>query len=119
MNKLIYIFSLTIVFALICGSSFAGPRKATGESASVFKSVSENTLVPQNSAFIKFSIPEYEEVSLKIYDASGNEISNLYKGLLRYGTYYIEFDTENLASGNYIYQLKTESLMVQKKVEVN
>jgi photosystem II stability/assembly factor-like uncharacterized protein len=78
----------------------------------------ENLILYQNypnpfnpSTKIKFRISNFEFVTLKIYDALGNEITTLVNEQLAAGEYEIEFSDQsdegrNLSSGVYFYQLK-------------
>ena len=68
---------------------------------------------------IKFNIPNFTPpftkggqggfTSLKIYDILGNEVATLVKEKLSPGTYEVEWDANNLASGVYYYQLKIKN----------
>jgi hypothetical protein len=57
------------------------------------------------STTISFSIPKAENVSLKIYNILGSEITTLVSENLNAGSYQVNFDASNLASGTYIYQI--------------
>ncbi len=65
---------------------------------------------------IKVSLPVASEISLKVFDLLGNEISEIVKGYYNSGSYSFNFDGKNLASGMYIYQLKYESGIISKKM---
>ena len=54
---------------------------------------------------IKYSIPIGSFVSLKVYDLLGRDIMTLVNGRKQKGTYQVEFDGKNLASGMYIYRI--------------
>ncbi len=72
------------------------------------------------STKIKFSIPQNEFVSLKVYDILGNEVANLVDEQISAGTYEVTFNAGKLASGVYVYSLKagefsqTRKLMLMK-----
>ena len=72
------------------------------------------------STRIKFSIPQSEFVSLKVYDILGNEVSTLVNEQRAPGAYEVTFDAGNLASGVYVYTLtagdfvQTRKLMLMK-----
>jgi hypothetical protein len=72
------------------------------------------------STRIKFSIPQSEFVSLKIYDVLGNEVATLVNEQRAPGAYEVTFDAGNLASGVYVYTLtagdfvQTRKLMLMK-----
>ncbi len=65
---------------------------------------------------IAFTIPSAEKVSLTIYDMLGREIKTLVDRKMNAGRHEIQFDGENLASGLYFYQLKTEHTQRSKKL---
>lgn len=58
---------------------------------------------------IRFHIPAYEHVTLKVFDISGKEIATLVNNGLPAGRYERTFNAENLASGVYLYRLTTGS----------
>jgi hypothetical protein len=53
---------------------------------------------------------------LKIFNAVGEEVAQLYKGEKEAGRYTIELNAEGLPSGIYFYQLKTENYVQMKKM---
>jgi len=55
-------------------------------------------------------------VSLKVYDAIGEEVSTLVNEVKPAGEYEVEFDGTNLSSGIYFYQLKAGSFIETKKM---
>ncbi len=57
---------------------------------------------------IEYQIPEDSNVSLDIFDILGNRIKNVEQGYKHAGSYSIEIDLSNHASGIYLYQLKTK-----------
>ena len=78
-------------------------------------SLSQNYPNPFNPVTnIDFSVDVSGMVSLKVYDISGKEVSNLFNDYLTPGNYSIKWNaTDNfgneLSSGMYIYQLNTNS----------
>jgi hypothetical protein len=68
------------------------------------------------STTIKFTIPEKEFVSLKVYDVMGNEVSVLLNEEKEDGTHTIEFNASNLASGTYFYKLQAGNFIEIKKM---
>lgn len=70
------------------------------------------------STTIEFTIPKTANVSLKIYDMRGREIATEISGLnLIRGTYKMNFNASNLASGVYFYSLVVDgSVMASKKM---
>ena len=65
---------------------------------------------------IKYQIPNAGLVTLKVYDALGNEISALVNETKETGIYEVEFDASSLSSGIYIYQLRTKNFIDTKKM---
>jgi len=68
------------------------------------------------STKISFSIPSNGHVSLKIYDMLGREVAVLANKVLEAGQYEYNFNGENLASGTYIYCLRTNNKTITKKM---
>jgi len=72
---------------------------------------------------IKYTLPivkrlgkSFYNVKLKVYDILGNEIATLVDAEKSSGNYIASFNAENLSSGVYYYQLKTESFITTKKM---
>lgn len=65
---------------------------------------------------ITFEIPIKEYVELKVYDMLGKEVAELVNGYKEAGNYTVNFDANNLASGLYIYKLKTSNYNKTKKM---
>ncbi len=57
------------------------------------------------STIIKYEINTDSDVSLRVYDLIGNEISILINEYQSSGIYYVNFDASCLASGSYFYRL--------------
>jgi hypothetical protein len=65
---------------------------------------------------IRFEIPYEQQVELKIFDILGREVKTLYNDLAPAGIMAIDFKADDLASGTYIYRLKTNSFISTKKL---
>lgn len=65
---------------------------------------------------IKYSLAERSNVTLKVYDVLGNEVAVLVNSKQEVGSYDVNFDASNLASGLYIYTLNTGSFTSSKKM---
>lgn len=90
----------------------------------------KNTLIPnfvlyQNypnpfnpTTTIKYNLTAAGNVSLKVFDALGNELSTLVEGFQSEGTYEVKFiaDDINFSSGIYFYQLKAANHTETKKM---
>ena len=68
------------------------------------------------STKIKFSIPQNEFVSLKVYDILGNEVANLVDEQISAGIYEVTFNAGKLASGVYVYSLKAGEFSLTRKL---
>lgn len=68
------------------------------------------------STNIKYSIPADGNVTLKIYDILGEEVSTLVNEFQQAGTFDVVFDGSNLSSGVYYYQLTSGELTSTKKM---
>jgi hypothetical protein len=68
------------------------------------------------STVIEYSVPENSYVELKVYDIIGNEITTLVSEEKSRGYYQIQFNAKGLASGTYIYSLKTNKSVQTKKM---
>lgn len=80
-------------------------------------SLSQNYPNPFNpSTTIKFTLPVDSKITLKIYDILGSHVRTLSSGIKKAGSYEIEFRADNLASGVYIYELRTDNFYDSKKM---
>ncbi len=69
-------------------------------------SLSQNFPNPFNpTTKIKYSIPNSENVALKVYDMLGREVKTLVDGYKNAGTHEIDFDATELTSGLYFYKI--------------
>jgi photosystem II stability/assembly factor-like uncharacterized protein len=68
------------------------------------------------TTMIKYDLPESGLVSLKVYDILGREVQTLVNGNKIKGTYEVSFNGSNLASGVYLYKLKTGNFTSIKKM---
>ena len=65
---------------------------------------------------IKFSVPQMEQVNLKVYDMLGREVAMLVNEEKAPGSYEVKFDGSNLASGTYFYRLQAGNFVQVKKM---
>lgn len=85
-------------------------------------SLEQNYPNPFNpSTVISYQLPVSGNVTLKIYDVLGNEITTLVDEYKPAGKYEVEFNThsdecQNLSSGVYFFQLKAENYIETKKM---
>ncbi len=79
--------------------------------------MSQNYPNPFNpETIIRIQIPESEYVRLAVFDASGKEVALLVNEHLSTGTYEINFEASELASGVYFYRLTSGSFTDVKKM---
>jgi hypothetical protein len=64
---------------------------------------------------IKFQIPTFSEVTLKVFDLLGREVATLVNERLQPGSYETTFDGKDLSSGVYLYRLSAGSFVEAKK----
>lgn len=65
---------------------------------------------------IQYSVPKQSIVTITIYDAIGNEIEQLFIGEKAPGTYSVQWNAANYASGIYFYRLSTDKFAQVKKM---
>lgn len=65
---------------------------------------------------INYSIPKYSHITLKVYDILGHDIITLVNEEKEKGNFEVEFNADNLSSGIYFYQMKTENYTQTKKM---
>jgi hypothetical protein len=80
-------------------------------------SLSQNYPNPFNpSTKISFSIPVESKVKLQVFDILGRQVATLVNGMQQAGTYSVDFNASDLASGVYVYKLSTQDYTVSKKM---
>jgi choice-of-anchor B domain-containing protein len=94
-----------------------------GSSSNTVNSVPENFSLDQNypnpfnpSTIINYQLPTANNVTLKVYDETGKEISTLFSGYQSAGYYNITFNASGLSSGIYFYALKAGEFNLTKKM---
>ncbi len=65
---------------------------------------------------ISFNLDEVANVSLKVYDLLGKEVSTVTEGTYSAGLHTVTFDGSNLASGVYLYKLEAGGRSITKKM---
>ncbi len=68
------------------------------------------------STEINFTIPKAGNVTLKVYNALGQEVATIVNGFKEAQTYNVKFDASNLSTGVYFYTLKTGDQSITKKM---
>jgi hypothetical protein len=70
------------------------------------------------STKISFTIPKADHVSLVVYDMLGKEISTLLDAELGAGTHAVTFDGKSLASGTYIYRIRSGEFVQERTMQL-
>jgi len=65
---------------------------------------------------IKFSLPEATNVTLRIYNTLGQKVDELVNTNLEAGWYNYQWEASNVATGIYIYELRTDKFVSVKKM---
>jgi len=65
---------------------------------------------------IRYSLEMNSEVIISIYDVTGREVAKLVDDNISAGEHEVQWDASEMASGLYIYQLKTDSFTHTKKM---
>jgi hypothetical protein len=68
------------------------------------------------STNIEYRISKLGFVTLKVFDILGREVATLVNGELQPGSYHATFDASHLASGVYMYQLRTEAFIQTQRM---
>ena len=65
---------------------------------------------------IRFEAPKAQHIQLTVFDILGREVRVLFNDIAQPGIIAIDFKADDLASGMYIYRLKTDNFSVSKKM---
>ncbi len=63
-----------------------------------------------------YTLDRPQQVSLRVYDVTGRVVATIFEGPQQPATYRVTFDGSHLASGVYIYELRTETRVVARKM---
>ena len=81
--------------------------------------LSQNYPNPFNpSTQIEYTIPEDGYVSLKVYNALGQEVANLVNGIQKAGSHDLTFNASSVSSGVYYYRIESGENVSVKKMMV-
>src|SRR5690606_22599016 len=98
------------------GQDITGIQNVSSEIPGKYE-LSQNYPNPFNpSTSIKFSLPQSEVATLKVYDILGKEVASLVNEKLNSGTYEYQFNASGLTSGVYFYKLEAGSFSEVKKM---
>ncbi len=120
-DTLVHTFLLVDGQPIVINNLFADPDPVGVESIENLLSsdyqLEQNYPNPFNpSTKIRYSIPEYSSVTLKVFNLLGEEIETLFNGDQPAGVYEATFDASTLTSGVYFYTLKTKNFTSTKKM---
>jgi len=65
---------------------------------------------------ITYDVPSVSNIEIRVFDVTGRLVKGLVNEFKNKGTHSVTFDAENLASGVYLYQLKTNSFSTVKRM---
>ena len=98
-------------------ASITGVEDETDSSIPTKFELSNNYPNPFNpTTRIKFSLPESGMVTLKVYNILGQEVRTLVNREMSAGSYDVNFNASNLASGVYIYSISAGAYHATKKM---
>jgi len=99
-------------------NTYAGIINTSNEIPTVY-SLSNNYPNPFNpSTNIKFGIPKDGFVSMKVYDITGREVSNLISQQMKAGQYEVNFNASAISSGVYFYRLNVNNFTGTKSMVI-
>jgi hypothetical protein len=90
----------------------------SGETIPTVYALEQNYPNPFNpSTVIEFSLPEdVSNVKLSVYNALGEKVAELVNSSLAAGRYSYQWNAKNVATGMYIYELRTDKFVSVKKM---
>ena len=107
------------VIRIVEGSGIIGIQNNSNEVPEGFN-LYQNYPNPFNPVTsIKFDIPEAmkdNELSIKVFNILGKEVSNIFEGRLIAGNHEVKWNAENFPSGIYFYRLETTGFTISKKM---
>ena len=65
---------------------------------------------------IEYSLTATEQVALNVYDLTGRLVATVIDGMQPAGSYRVDFDAQDLASGVYVYRLESASTTITRKM---
>ena len=102
---------------------------ATVKYSPIITSIQENVLLPEEYVLeqnypnpfnpatnVSFTIPRPGNVSFKVFDSKGSEVRNYLNTFLQSGTYNVQIEGSDLASGVYFYELRTDDFREAKRM---
>ncbi len=122
-----YYWQVQAVDNAFAGSAFSAEQSFTVDNSPVHTEqltdsplefeLKQNYPNPFNpSTVIEFAVPVNGHVNLEIYDINGRKVQELVNESLAAGSYSATFNASNLASGLYIYRLRTGANVLTRKM---
>jgi len=65
---------------------------------------------------IRFSIPQADQVTVKVFNMLGQEVATLVNSFMNQGTYQVDFDATDLPTGVYVYAITAGEFVSAKKM---
>jgi len=65
---------------------------------------------------IEYALPESAYVTLRVYDVMGRLVETLVDGIKTHGKHQVTWDASDAASGNYIYRLQADDVVISRKL---
>ena len=96
-------------------------KSTNGNKINVVKSNVEFNAYPNpvtNTAKVTYTVPEAAMVTVKLFDALGNEVAELVNTYLNANNYSVDFDASNLSSGAYILKVTAGNYSAVRSVTV-
>ena len=104
-----------IVLKVATTLEVAGIRRE--ELATIRFELDQNYPNPFNpTTHLRFTIPDFQFTTLRVYDALGKEVATLLNGEMNPGRYTVQWDAGNLPSGVYFYRLQAGQFAETKKL---
>jgi ribosomal protein L30E len=111
-----YIGSTVATGNFIIGNQTATKELENAEQSDILAQNYPNPFSSKTS--IHFTVPETENISIKVFDVLGNEIKTLVDKEFTQGLYNVEFDASGISPGVYFYRMTTGGKSVTKKMQV-
>jgi 5-hydroxyisourate hydrolase-like protein (transthyretin family) len=67
---------------------------------------------------IKYCVPDKMKVRLEVFDSDKNRINTLINEIKEAGTYKVDFNANELVSGEYLYRLESGDYFETKKMNI-
>ena len=88
------------------------------QSSSNMFELAQNYPNPFNPTTISYTVPQFVEVNLSVFDILGRKVANLVDEEKPAGYYRVKFNGSNLASGIYLYKLQAGGFAETKKLRL-